>query len=97
MRSTNSRPDLAGQGAHELGFGDVPGLDQQTAERLAAASLLGQRRVELRVGEQSLVYEQGAQRCGVAHQLPPPWFAVRSGGVSTPRGMLYGDLTESEI
>src|SRR5207237_8232057 len=45
-------PDLAGKGPYELGLGDGPGFDEETAERLPRARLFGDSGVELRVGEQ---------------------------------------------
>jgi len=75
-------PDLAGQGADELGLGDRPGLDEEAAEGLAAPGLLRERRVELRVGQQSFVDQQRTQRCAVGHRRPP---LLPIGKSSTPR------------
>jgi hypothetical protein len=48
-------PDLAGQGAHELGLGDRALLDEQSPEGLARPRLFGDGGVELGLGEQSFV------------------------------------------
>ena len=73
-------PDLARERAHELGLGDRALLDEQPAERLAAARLFGERRVELGLGEQAFVDEQRAERRSVRHTAPPPLCA--NAGVS---------------
>jgi len=59
--------DLTRERTNELGFGDRARLDEQPSERLPATRLLREGRVELRVGQQPLVDEQGAERCRVAH------------------------------
>ena len=48
-------PDLAGQGADELGLGDRALLDEQATEGLARAGLFRDRRVELGLGQEPFV------------------------------------------
>ena len=47
VRSTNSRPDLLGEGADEVGFLDHAEVDQHAAERLRGLLMLFECRVEL--------------------------------------------------